>query len=266
VKTRAILGLGALALGSAASCSNLNLPTPPMAAQTAALAAAYDMPTGSIDIAAVQGVLGSISREIPNFQLDWFPEVATKLLTSLDQRIQGSGLPDNPDASVETHHFIVSAVVDLHRICEGWDDPASPPSSANGTIDATAVVEHGRLDPEVWGTATSCKINLSLLDGSLTGNVMFDGPVILYLLGPLPTSASNARFLFQFNGQLQVGGQSDNSSIDFRVFDGTLAFRLRVSDGDVIVEPPTTGTTGSTVTLRASNGVFFCDLSTGSCQ
>ena len=263
MKRPAVLGLAALALGTAASCSSLAIPTPPMAAQTVALAAAYDMPTGSIDVAAVQDVLGSVGAEIPNFQLDWFPDVATRLLTSLDQRIQGNGLPDNPDASVETHHFIVSAVIDLHRICEGWDNPAGPVSAANGIIDATAVVEHGRLDPEIWGTASSCKINLSLLDGSLTGNVMFDGPLILYLLGPLPTSAANARFLFQFNGQLQVGDQSANSSIDFRVFDGTLAFRLPVSDGDVIAEP---STTGSTVTLRASNGVFLCDLPTRSCQ
>ena len=143
------------------------------------------MPTGSVDVATVQDVLGAVGAEIPSFQLDWFPDVATRLLASLDQRIQGNGLPDNPDASVETHHFIVSAVIDLHRICEGWDDPAGPLSAANGIIDATAVVEHGRLDPEVWGTATSCKINLSLLDGSLTGNVMFDGSLILLPPGPV---------------------------------------------------------------------------------
>jgi hypothetical protein len=53
VKGPATLGLGALVilLGDAASCSNLTIPTPPMAAETAALAALYDMPTGSIDIA-----------------------------------------------------------------------------------------------------------------------------------------------------------------------------------------------------------------------
>jgi hypothetical protein len=265
VKGPATLGLGALVilLGDAASCSNLTIPTPPMAAETAALAALYDMPTGSIDIANVQANLSTVNADIPSFQFDWFPDVASSLLTSLSQRIQGNGLPDNPDASVETHHFVLSAVIDLQRICVGWDNPPGPPNSANGNIDATAVIESGRLNPEVWGTATSCKINLSLLQDSLSGNVMFDGSLILYLLGPLPTSAANERFLFQFNGQLQVGSQSVSSSIDFRVFDGTLAFRLPVSDGDVIVEPPTTG---STVTLRASNGVFLCDLTTLSCQ
>ena len=80
--------------------------------------------------------------------------------------------------------------------------------------------------------------------------------MVLYLLGPLPSGASDARFLFTFNGTLTVGNQTPSTSIDFRVFDGLLAFRLPVSDGDIIVELGT----GSSVTLRASNGTFLCDL------
>ncbi len=260
---RLILGLAMLAAGGSPSCaSGLNIPTPPRAAETVALAASYDRPTGSFHLSDAREGLSAVAAAIPALHLDWFPEIASSLLTSLGDRIQGNGLPSNPDASVETDHFIVSAVVDLHRICVGWGAPAGPPDGDNGAIDATAVVEKGRLDAEVWGTATACKMNLSLLDGALDENVLFSGTLILYLLGPLPTSASDERFLFQFEGPMQVASlQSANTSIDFRVFDGTLAFRLPVSDGDVIVEPA-----ASSVTLRASNGVFRCDLASLACQ
>jgi hypothetical protein len=263
VRPPAVLGLATLAVAGSSSCSSsLDIPTPPMAAQTVALAASYDTPTGSLDLEDARASLTAVTAAIPALHLDWFPQLASNLLTSLDQRIQGNGLPTNPDASVETHHFIVTAVIDLHRICVGWGDPAGPPDGGNGAIDATAVVQKGRLDAEVWGTATSCKMNLSLLGGAVNEDVMFSGTLILYLLGPLPTGASNERFLFQFEGPMEVAGlQSASTSIDFRVFDGALAFRLPVSDGDVIVEPM-----GSSVTLRASNGAFRCDLGTLSCQ
>jgi hypothetical protein len=255
--------LAAAVAGLAACVSRLDIPTPPMQTETQALAAEYDMPTGSVDIASVQVTLDAVNAKLPDLDLDWLPNLASDLLSSLNRRLAQSGLPDDPDASVETHHFILSAVVSLHRICEGFDNPPGPVDSANGVIDATAVVQDGRLEPEVWGTATGCKTNLSLFGGpALTGNATLDGAVIIYLLGPLPTSVSNARFLFQFNGQVGIANQTTNSSIDFRVLDGRLDFRVPVSDGDIVVEVGT----GSSVTVRASNGTFVCDLSALSCQ
>lgn len=236
-----------------------------MQAETQAIVADYETPSGSVNIALVQAVLGAINAKLPNLELDWLPNLASNLLSSFDERLQQSGLPDNPDASTETHHFILSAVVDVHRICDGFDNPPGPVDSANGAIDATGVVESGRLMPEVWGVATGCKTTLSLYGGpTLSGNATLDGMIVIYLLGPLPTSASNARFLFTFNGQIAIGNQTVNSSIDFRVFDGRLAFRVPVSDGNVVVE--TVMGMGSSVTLRASNGTFACDLTALSCQ
>jgi hypothetical protein len=49
--------------------------------------------------------------------------------------------------------------------------------------------------------------------------------------------------------------QCDSTSIGLRVFGGKVAFKPAVSDGDAIVEA-----TGSSVTLRASRGVFLFGL------
>lgn len=252
-----------LAAGGAGCVSKLEIPTAPMQAQTQAIAALYDAPTGSFGAADVQSTLSSVSAAVPALALDWLPNYAAGLLTALEDRIRSSGLPDNPDATVQTDYFILSAVVGLNRICLGWDVPPGPPDAVqNGSIALTAVVENGRLLPESWGTAAGCKLNLMLLNGSAMGNATIDGTVILYLLGPLPSSDSNARFLFTFDGTLTMGNQTLNTSMDFRVFDGRPAFRLPVSDGDIIVELGA----GSAVTLRASNGTFRCDLSARSCQ
>jgi hypothetical protein len=257
-------GIVSLTVAALTACvSKLNIPTPPMQAETQAIAADYETPGGSVDITQIQAVLDAVNVKLPNVDLDWLPNLASNLLASFNQRLQQSGLPDNPDASIETHHFILSAVVDVHRICEGFDNPPGPVDSANGAIDATGVVESGRLQPEVWGVATGCKTSLSLFGGpTLSGNATLDGMVIIYLLGPLPSSVSNARFLFTFNGQIGIGNQTANSSLDFRVFDGRLDFRVPVSDGNIVVEAGT----GSSVTLRASNGTFVCDLTARSCQ
>jgi hypothetical protein len=235
-----------------------------MQAETQAIAADYETPSGSLNIALVQGALDAANAKLPNLDLDWLPNFAADLLSSFNHRLEQSGLPDNPDASVETQHFILSAVLDVHRICEGFDNPPGPVDSANGAVDATAVVQGGRLEAEVWGVATGCKTPLAVFGGGqvLSGNATLDGMLILYLLGPLPSSVSNARFLFTFNGQIGIGNQTASSSIDFRVFDGRVDFRVPVTDGNVIVEAGT----GSSVTLRASNGTFVCDLTALSCQ
>jgi hypothetical protein len=262
-RNRFIVSFGALSLAFGGACvSSLNFPTPPMQSETQAIAASYEMPTGTVDINNVQTLLDLVGATIPNLALDWLPNYAEQILANIDDRIEGSGLPDDPDASMETHHFIISAVVTVTRICPGWDNPPGPPDAQNGNTMVTAVVDSGRLMPEIWGTATGCKQNLTVLDGALTGNATLDGMVILYLLGPLPTSINNARFLFTFNGRLTIGNQTLNPSIDFRVFDGLLGFRVPVSDGEIVVELGT----GSTVTLRASNGTFLCDLTARTCQ
>jgi hypothetical protein len=254
-----------LAVAALAACvSKLDIPTPPMQAETQAIAAEYERPTGSVDIAQLQVLLDAVNVKVPNLNLDWLPNFASDLLTSLDERLQQSGLPDSPDGSVETHHFILSAVVNLHRICPGFDDPPGPVDVANGRVDSTGIVKDGALEPEIWGVAAGCQAALSLYGGSaLSGAATLDGTLILYLLGRLPTSTSNARFLFRYEGQLGIGNQTGDTSIDFRIFDGLVDFRVPVTDGNIVAEM---GKGSSSVTLRASNGTFVCDLTALSCQ
>ena len=121
------VAFGVLVVANGAGCvSKLEIPTPPMEAQTQAIAAIYDMPTGSLAVGNVQSTLNSVSAAIPALALDWLPNYASGLLTALDDRIKSSGLPDNPDATVETHYFILSAVIDVNRVCVGWDNPPGP--------------------------------------------------------------------------------------------------------------------------------------------
>ena len=117
-----------LAVAALTTCvSKLDIPTPPMQAETQAIAADYEMPSGSVEHRPWSRWCSARSNaKLPNLELDWLPNLASNLLSSLDERLQQSGLPDNPDASIETHHFILSAVVDVHRICDGFDNPPGP--------------------------------------------------------------------------------------------------------------------------------------------
>ena len=83
------------------------------------------MPTGSVDIAQVQGMLDAINAKLPNLELDWLPNFASDLLSGLDERLKQSGLPDDPDGSIETHHFILSA----SSTCTGSARVRNPPGA-----------------------------------------------------------------------------------------------------------------------------------------
>lgn len=69
--------------------------------------------------------------------------------------------------------------------------------------------------------------------------------------GPLPRAEGGAKFLLIFSGRLGTDARTIDSSLDFRILDGQLAFRYAVSDGDLIVEVGATS-----ISLRGSDGVF----------
>ena len=79
--------------------------------------------------------------------------------------------------------------------------------------------------------------------------------------GPLPRADGGAKFLLVFSGRLGTDDRTIESSLDFRILDGQLAFRYAVSDGDIIVEVG-----ASSISLRGANGTFACDLASRSCQ
>jgi hypothetical protein len=243
---------------------DVEMPDAPMAAQMTDIAAVYENPTGTIDVASIEATLDAVETRLAQLHLDWLPDLIAEALIRLSRRIADVSLTDEAGADAPNIDTVIDAVVELHRVCRGWSDPPGPPDPANGTVQLTAVVEDGRLRQDVWGTATTCRTRLDPLQTKVvdpTLNLSIDGSLDVRLYGPLPRAVGDAKFLLLFSGRLGVDDRTADVSIDFRVLDGHLAFRYAVSDGDVIVEVGATS-----IGLRGANAAFTCDLASRSCQ
>jgi hypothetical protein len=257
--------------GVACAPSAIVLPDNPNAAQVDAVEAVYVAPTGTVDAAHVQDTLDSVNTRLAEMHLDWLPNLLVEALQRLAQRLSDAGQSTDPDAGLANDHVIINAVLNAKRICRGWSDPAGPPDEAmNGSMELTAVVDHGTLRRDIWGSATACHARLDPLDTSSaitvnppppSPNLSLDAMLNIRLYGPLPRSVGDAKFLLLFSGRLGTDERTADSMFDFRVLDGHFDFRLAVSDGDIIVEVGAT-----TVSLRASNATLVCDLASLSCQ
>lgn len=263
----------AVALGVARCSPDVTLPTPPNQAQTAALVAVYQMPTATLDPSTIDKVLADALLRLADLHLDFLPDLISNLLVAVQRRVDEGGLSDNPATRVDESRAQVSASIEVHRICPGWSDPAGPPDEAqNGALDMTVIVDTGRLNPELWGTATACKLRvppagtasatasaISVVTPPVV-NATLDGTLIVYDLGPLPQTAGEAQFLLTFDGMITIDGQTKSLSFDFQVQNGSIAFRLPVDGGDAIV------TVGSTALgIRGANASYSCDLATQTC-
>lgn len=260
----------AAALGAAACApSAMTLPESPNKAEVDAVAAVYESPTGTIDVANIQQTLDAVNARLTELNLDWLPDLVAEALIRVTQRLTDAEEPTDPSVPTPTDHVIISAVIGLERVCRGWSDTAGAPDpAADGTIDLTAVIDEGALRPDLWGTAAACRTRLDPADASALTvmpstalNLSVDGALDVRLYGPLPRSVGEAKFLLLFSGRLGADDLTTDASFDFRVLDGHFDFRLAVSDGDIIVELGTTS-----ISLRASNATFVCDLASRSCQ
>ena len=133
----------------------------------------------------------------------------------------------------------------------------------------TAIADTGKLNPEIWGTATSCLARFPPAGStgavarttSTVVNATLDGTLILYSLGPLPQNTSDAQLLVVFGGSIGVGDQVGSASFDFEISKWQVKFRVPVaSGGDAIV------TVGTTLGIQGANAGFSCDLTTLTCQ
>lgn len=264
---RALIVAAAVSWLAASGCGDDGpaLPDSPMAEQMTDLAAVYQNPTGTIDVANIEATLDAIDARLTDLHLDWLPALIAEALVRLSERIGDVGLVSEPGLEAPTEHTIINAVVELERVCRGWGD-SDLPDPANGTINLTAVVEDGRLHQDVWGTASACRTRLDPLDTSVSSdllslNLSVDAALDVRLYGPLPRSVGEAKFLLLFEGRLGTEDRTADTSFDFLVLDGHLAFRFAVSDGDIIVEIGATS-----ISLRGSNATLTCDLANRSCQ
>ena len=260
--------LGAIALGCGPS--DVTLPTPPMEAETAALVMTYQMPTGNLDTSNIDQVRSDAQARLDELNLDWLPDLLSDALTRLRGRLDAAGLPDDPASMPDTRRGQLTAVASITRICAGWSDPSGPPDQAmNGSVEVTAIVDTGKLNPEIWGMATSCLARFPPAGStgtvasatSTVVNATLDGTLILYSLGPLPTDPTDGQFLVSFSGSIGVGDQVGSASFDFEIQKSQVSFRVPVaSGGDAIV------TVGTTLGIQGANAGFSCDLTTLTCQ
>jgi hypothetical protein len=250
----------------------VTLPTPPMEAETAALVMTYQMPTGNLDTSNIDQVRADAQTRLDELHLDWLPDLLSEALTQLQSRLAAAGLPDDPESMPDPRKGQLTAVVTETRICAGWSDPPGPPdASANGSIEVTAIADTGKLNPEIWGTATNCLARFppadttgtaaSATSASTVVKATLNGTLILYSLGPLPRSTSDAQLLVTFDGSIGVGDKVGSASFDFEISKSQVKFRLPVaSGGDAIV------TVGTTLGIEGANAGFSCDLTTLTCQ
>jgi len=255
-----------------ACASEVALPDPPREAQVAMIAAIYENPTGTIDVANLESRIDDIQARIAELRPDWLPPLVAEGLEQLAKRLGDANLSSDTDAGAETSkRTVINAVATMKRICRGWSDtPGAPDEAANGSIDLTAVIADSDLRQDLWGGATACKTRLDPLDNVTGGltitpspsvNLSLEATLDVRLYGPLPRAVGDAKFLLIFSGRLGTDERTADASFDFRVLDGQLAFRYAVSDGDVIVEVRATS-----ISVRGSNGTFTCDLASRSCQ
>jgi len=253
-----------LALALAACSSAPELPEPPAAAATDAILAEYESPSGTLDPSELAATLERARLRLDELDLSYLPELMLSLLRALGRRIEASSLPDDPTEPADSDRPIITAAVELERVCHGWTDPAGPPDAdENGSVAVTAIIDRSRLSERLWGTATQCRERLALADASAalpSIDAFLDGTLILHLYGALPRAAGDANFWVGFSGTLGRGSSVRDVSMDFRVVDRTLEFRHPVDDGDIII-----GVGPTTLELRSADASFSCDLATGTC-
>ena len=264
-----LVSAAAVALALGCDQETITLPEPPMAAETQQLVALYDAPTATLDVAHIQQVAADARARLADIHPDWFPAVVSDLLTRLRARLDDGGAPTDPTSAPKSKRAQLTLVANIHRICAGWEDPASAPDEAtNGALDLTAIVDTGQLNPEAWATATACRVRVppassgggAIVVTPTVVNATLDGTLIIYLLAPVPPTAADANYLVAFSGSITIGDQTKSASFDFEVDGTSVKFRVPAGGGDAIV------TVGTTLGIQGANASFSCDLTALSCQ
>jgi len=268
VATGLLAPAAAVALAIGCDQETITLPEPPMAAETQQLVALYDMPTATLNVDNIQQTAADARARLQEIQPDWFPAVVSDLLTRLRARLDDGSLPSDPASTPKARRAQITLAANIHRICAGWDDPASAPDEAtNGAIDLTAIIDTGQLNPEAWATATACRVRVppassggAIVVAPTVRNVTLDGTLIIYLLAPVPPTSADAQYLVVFNGSITIGDQTKSASFDFEVDGTSVKFRVPAGGGDAIV------TVGTTLGIQGANASFSCDLTALTCQ
>ena len=268
-KWRAALLAGGWLIGAAAcGPGKVALPAPPLGTDVAAVNASYQMPTAVLDTSQIDQTYMTVKARLDQLPVDWLPPLVADVLNALQKRLQASGLPDSPAMKDIPSGAKVTSVLEVKRICNGWNGSSTPDEAADGSITATALVEEGVLQPVAWATAQQCQEQVmpssasSALNQALTVNGSLDGSLEFYLLGQLPDATNGADALVAFAGTASVGGQTGSASFDMQLSDDFVKFKVSTdSAGDYVVVT----LMGATLQIDGANAGFSCDIGSATC-
>ena len=262
----ALLGGGWLIGAAGCGPGQVTLPSPPLGTDVAAVSASYQMPTAVLDTAQIDQTYMTVKATLDTLPVDWLPPLVADVLNAVQKRLQASGLPDSPAKNDIPSGAKVTSVLEVKRVCNGWDGSSTPDEGANGSITATALVEEGVLQPVAWATAQQCHQQVmpssasSALNQALTVNASLDGSLEFYLLGQLASVTNGADALVAFAGTAGVGDQTGSASFDMQLSDSFVKFKVSIGSDYVVVT-----LMGSSLQIDGANAGYSCDIGSASC-
>jgi hypothetical protein len=195
------------------------------------LAAAYDNPTGTIQPSELACRAQDAFQQLTQERLPEVRAAISDALVSLREWLQSSGLPLD-GTTIDDKAARVRAVVNVHRICRGWDaNVTTPNASKDGRIELSAYVDTQGLHRTLWGQAINCQGRVS--PAMLEVPVFLNGTLAIYLQQGL-RSGGETTFTVQLSGE--VGGPDNRHPVnwDFSASTEGLEIRLPTADGHVI--------------------------------
>jgi hypothetical protein len=259
MKRKLLVAAAALGLG-ACDEDEITLPAPPDVSGTRAV---YDNPTGTLAPDRLPCAAAAAVAAIDDSQLDGLGQLLDEGLADLRRRLADSGLPTDDREQRDDEERRLRGSIVLTHICRGWDPTATlPDQGKNGALTLTAVVDDGKLQSVVWGTASSCLAREQVLDQTAlatTINLFFDGQLIVGLDRGLPDAddddgdgQSTTGFLVIVSGTVGTEQRRASVDADFRVRFPVLEVRVPGDGGDVIavVDP----TAPQLVSVRTRDG------------
>jgi hypothetical protein len=235
-------------------------PTPP---DMKDLVAAYATPGAPLDATSAAEAFAPAARFaklIDDLGLD--EETLEPIQSAIASRIgdAGSSSGGTMEPAVTGEGY-----VRVTRICDGWGPMPVPDGDANGLMVGTiGFTEHGP-DPVAWGTFSRCEYLIAgkqVLVGGRGG--ASEGHFDVYLGEGLAYADFGKKpVLFRVDLSASIDGSAEDVSADFQIDPAalTLATRIATRRGDLVVVLAVTTVVG----VRASNGVFTCDMSQRTC-
>jgi mRNA-degrading endonuclease toxin of MazEF toxin-antitoxin module len=219
----------------------------------------YDNPTGTVPLDQLAALSAEVEERMDRVDDSRLDRLLRSLLEALRQRLDAGGFPTDPaDEGLKAD---VDGFVRVDRICRGWGDAVAP-DPQDGTLDVTAVVRDGKLERDLWATASACRARVDLVGDrvSAAAHGFVDGTLGITLLGPLPTSVRGASFAVHLTGTLGTEQRRAPITLDFRLIEQRIEVLRTVEDGVVVGSVGVDG-----IALRGRNGSYGCSVSMSTC-